>query len=233
MHGARFIADGDQSSEAAYVYKNVQASANVFARGYFIATSFIETGNLSRFYFAAFAASGTNVVMAGCRKSGDTMWWRLAVINGSSWVIVDTQANGLLDQWYRFELQYMQDSTNGYGKLYVDDELVCSVSGINTTAYGAANSVKVGIAQSEYAKAMLYLDCVQVSQVSLGSLSIPADLDQSGKVDILDMIIFANAFGSTFGSGNWNPTVDVDADGTVDVMDALLVAVHYGASHTI
>jgi len=228
VHSALFTADGDQSSEAAYSYKNVQPSTSMFARGYFIATSFIETGNYSRFYFAAFSASGTNVAMVGCRRSEDTMWWRLAVMNGSTWVIVDAQASRLLGQWCRFELQWTEGSVNGYGKLYVDDIPVCLVSGINTTAYGTVDSVKFGIAQSGYTKTAFYLDCVQVSRVSLGSLPIPTDLNQNGNVDIYDAVILSRAFGSVPTSLNWNPIADLVPDGIIDIRDALLVAQHYG-----
>jgi uncharacterized membrane protein len=227
-----FTADGGQSPETAYCYKNLQDSTSMFARGYFTVTSFIDTASYSRFYFAAFAASGNKVAMAGCRKSGGTTWWRLAVVNDSSWVIVDSEVSNLLKQWYRFELQWSQSPTNGYGKLYVDNKLVCSILGINTTTYGAVDSAEFGIAQSGNAKTAFCLDYVQVSRVSLGPLPIPADLNLDGKVDVYDMIIFSKAFGSVPGSPRWNPVADLDADGIVDIRDALLVAQHYGQQQT-
>jgi hypothetical protein len=226
-HSALFIANGEQSLERAFCNKNLQASSSIFARGYFIATSFVDTADYSRFYFVSFAASGNNVAMAGCRRSGNVTWWRLAVMDGSNWVIVDSETSYLLDQWHRFELQWTESPASGYGKLYLDDKLVCSISQINTTAFGAVDSVKFGIVQSGSAKTTFYLDYAQVSLVSLGSLPIPEDLNQDGKVDIYDALIFGAAYGSAPGSAGWNPIADVDASGIVDIFDALSIAQHY------
>jgi hypothetical protein len=54
------------------------------------------------------------------------------------------------------------------------------------------------------------------------------DLNGDGKVDILDIFIVSNAFGSQPGDSNWNPTADVNKDGVIDVLDIRLVAEDYG-----
>jgi len=54
------------------------------------------------------------------------------------------------------------------------------------------------------------------------------DINNDGKVDILDLAIVAKAFGSYPGYPNWNPIADVNGDLTVDITDLALVAVHYG-----
>lgn len=231
LHSSFFTSNGNNPSETAYVCKNLQPQAGLFARGYFLPASFVATANFSRFYFAAFAASGQTVAMAGVRKSGDTTWWRLAVRNGTNWVIVDSATASHFDQWHRFELQWAQSPTAGYGKLYVDDGLVGSVSGINSTAYGAVNSAQFGITMSGNSKTALYLDYVQLSTNSLGPLPVPADLNQDGKVDMRDIAIVAMAYGSTIGSPNWNPLADLNADGFVDMRDLAIVAKHFGEQY--
>jgi hypothetical protein len=226
-HSALFTSDGSDALETAYLYKNVESSPDIFARGYFLATSFTATGNYSRFYFAAFAVSGQTVAMAGCLTSGNTTWWRLAVTNGSNLVITDTETGTVLNQWYRFELQWAQGETDGYCKLYVNDELVCSVQGINTTAYGSVNSADFGIVMSEDAQTSFYLNYVQVSRVSLGPLPIPEDINQDGKIDVRDLAIIARSYGAVYGSPQWDPRADLDANGRIDVYDLMQIASHY------
>jgi hypothetical protein len=231
LYSAFFTSNDDDPSGTAYCYQNLQASASLSARGYFLATSFVATANYSRLYFAAFIASGQTVAMAGVMRSGDAFWWRLAVRNGTNWVIIDLVAASLLNQWHRFELQWAQSPTVGYGKLYVDGTLVCSVSAINTTAYGAVNSAEFGIAMSGGSKTALYLDYIQLSTDSLGPLPIPADLNQDGEIDVQDQSIGGRAFGSTIGSPNWNPLADLNADGKVDIRDLAMVAMHFGEQY--
>lgn len=225
---AGFTADGDSSSETAYSYKNLEPSATIFARGYFLATSFTATANYGRFYFTAFAASDQNVAMAGCLRSGNVTWWRLAVRDGTNWLLADSEASQFLNQWHWFELQWTQSSTDGYGKLYVDGKMVSSISGINTALYGAVDSAKFGIAQSGGAKTAFYLDYVQLSRVSLGPLPIPADLNQDFRIDMLDISIAARSFAAVVGSANWDPRADLNADSKIDIRDITTIAIHFG-----
>jgi len=225
---ASFTAYGSSSSETAYIYKNLEPSATIFARGYFLATSFTATANYSRFYFTAFAASDQTVAMAGCLRSGNVTWWRLAVWNGTNWLLADSEASQFLNQWHRFELQWTQNSTDGYGKLYVDGKMVSSISGINTAMYGPVDSAKFGIAQSGGAKTAFYLDYVQLSRVSLGPLPIPEDLNQDFRIDMLDLSIAARSFGAVIGSAYWDPRADLNADSKIDMRDITTIAIHFG-----
>lgn len=56
------------------------------------------------------------------------------------------------------------------------------------------------------------------------------DLNKDGKVDIVDVVIVAIAFGSTSGASNWNPDADFNKDGIVDIFDVVLVTSNYGKS---
>lgn len=221
-----FTADGSQSSGTAYCYKNLQDSTSMFARGYFIATSFIDTASYGKFYFTAFAASGKDVAMAGCLRSGNVTYWRLAVRNGTNWLLADSKASQFINQWHRFELQWTRGSTNGWGKLYVDGKMVSSISGINTTAYGAVDSVKMGIAQSEGAKTTFHLDYVQLSRVSLGPLPIIEDLNQDGRVDMKDISICSHAFWTVPSSADWDSRSDLNADSKIDMSDMSKIVVN-------
>lgn len=68
----------------------------------------------------------------------------------------------------------MQSSTSGYGKLYIDDTLVCSVYQVNTSAYGATTLAECGIVMSGNAKTTFYLDKIQISNVPFEATTLNA-----------------------------------------------------------
>jgi len=64
-----------------------------------------------------------------------------------------------------------------------------------------------------------------------GWLSIPksnGDINSDGAVDIFDLVLVANAYGSQPGDPNWNPDADVNEDGVVDIFDLTSVAPFWG-----
>jgi hypothetical protein len=170
VYSAFFSADGNQASGYAYAYKNLAPQTNVYEQGFILPATFVLTASNSRFYFAALAASkGDITVMAGCINSGSKISWRLALRVGTAWTIIDSSIAVGLNQWHAFELQWLQSSTSGYGKLYIDNTLVCSVSQVNTSAYGASTLAECGIVMSGNAKTTFYLDKIQISNVPFGS----------------------------------------------------------------
>jgi hypothetical protein len=63
------------------------------------------------------------------------------------------------------------------------------------------------------------------------SIKIPlpsTDLNQDGKVDILDIFTVAMAFGSKPGDQSWNAVADLDMNGVIDILDIFAVARDYG-----
>jgi len=56
------------------------------------------------------------------------------------------------------------------------------------------------------------------------------DLNDDGKVNIEDLIIAAQAFGSTAEHPRWNAKADLNGDGKINVLDIILIATHYGES---
>ena len=55
-----------------------------------------------------------------------------------------------------------------------------------------------------------------------------ADVNHDGKVDILDVVMVAKAFGAKMGDPNWDAKADVDNNGTVNILDVFLIAYEYG-----
>jgi parallel beta-helix repeat protein len=60
------------------------------------------------------------------------------------------------------------------------------------------------------------------------TVRILGDITGTGTVDISDISIAAQAFGSHPGMPNWNPAADVNGDGVVDIMDIALIASNFG-----
>ena len=58
------------------------------------------------------------------------------------------------------------------------------------------------------------------------------DVNKDGMVDMLDISMVVDAFGSSSGSPNWNPAADFNNDGTVDQLDIAIVVRDFGKSNT-
>jgi hypothetical protein len=61
-------------------------------------------------------------------------------------------------------------------------------------------------------------------------LPLIGDINQDGRVDILDAILMSVAFNSRPGNPNWNPKADLNKDNVVDILDAILLSTHFGES---
>jgi beta-glucosidase len=57
---------------------------------------------------------------------------------------------------------------------------------------------------------------------------IPADMDENGIVNILDLFIVARAFGSMPGDPRWNQIADSDGNSIIDVLDLTFIAANFG-----
>jgi hypothetical protein len=66
-----------------------------------------------------------------------------------------------------------------------------------------------------------------VKNVTVKILPHIADLNEDGKVDILDLAIFARAYGSTPGGDRWNPRADVDGNNIINILDGVVIARSY------
>jgi parallel beta-helix repeat protein len=60
------------------------------------------------------------------------------------------------------------------------------------------------------------------------TVRIMGDINGTGTVDISDVSIAAQAFGSHPDMPNWNPAADINGDGVVDIMDIALIASNFG-----
>jgi hypothetical protein len=68
----------------------------------------------------------------------------------------------------------------------------------------------------------------RLENATLMAPSKPQDLNGDGNVNILDMTIFAMAFGSTPDSARWNAKADINRDGKVNILDGVIIAKAFG-----
>jgi len=59
-------------------------------------------------------------------------------------------------------------------------------------------------------------------------VSTPGDVNGDFTDDIFDVVIVANAFGSTSGDENWRANADLNDDSFVDIYDVVIVANNFG-----
>lgn len=59
-------------------------------------------------------------------------------------------------------------------------------------------------------------------------LTFPGDLNGDFKVNLFDLVIMANAYGSHPGDAKWNPNADINGDNAVSLADLTILAQHYG-----
>jgi hypothetical protein len=62
------------------------------------------------------------------------------------------------------------------------------------------------------------------------AVTIPGDLNGDFKVSLSDLVLLANAYGSTPGMANWNPNADIVGNGKVSLIDLVELAINYGQS---
>jgi hypothetical protein len=59
-------------------------------------------------------------------------------------------------------------------------------------------------------------------------LTIPGDINGDFKVNLQDLAILANTYGSVPSSPNWNPNADIDGNNNAGLLDLVILANHYG-----
>jgi len=177
-YSAMFTSNGNGGFERAYCYKAISSLAELYARGYFrVATSGIAD-NDDRFYFLIFRAGSQPVAFAGWRQTGGIVRWNLLIRDGTGWAGAFSAVSPSLNQWYCVELHWVESASGGYGELWVNGVLVCSITGKNTAYYGDVNRVDFGLAEIVNCGATtVYGDCCAISRTYIGVASVSASLN--------------------------------------------------------
>ena len=94
-----------------------------------------------------------------------------------------------------------------------------SLGGNYWNDYTGTDSNKDGIGDTAYV-----IDSNNVDNYPLMHPWKLGDTNYDGNVNVLDLIVTANAFGSRPGESKWNPRADVKEDGLINVLDLITIA---------
>ncbi len=57
---------------------------------------------------------------------------------------------------------------------------------------------------------------------------LEGDVNHDNSINILDLVIVGNAFGSTLGDPDWDERADIKEDGVINIFDLSIVGKYYG-----
>ena len=69
---------------------------------------------------------------------------------------------------------------------------------------------------------------VAILEQSVDALHMPGDINGDGVVDMVDLLVLANAWASVTGNANFDANCDLNNDGVVNVIDLLTLAEYWG-----
>lgn len=135
---------------SAYAYASLTLVAQ--ATLYVLAFMKISAGPVDVAELIRMGDASLNLAFLKIRGGANPYWeFSLRDQNISDWVVKDSP-NFVLDpnHWYRLELGATVNA-NGSGCVYVDNQLLLSTTGIDTTEYGNITDVGVGILSTDWA----------------------------------------------------------------------------------
>ena len=229
-YGAKFqtysIASG---TKRACVYKNIDESPVVYARGYFyIAEGLPLVDTDDRFTLLQFLGSGKNIIcnLQVRRVQGED---RFAILASTGDMQTTTAVYPTSDTWYCLELFAQIHATEITIKAYIDGVEHLSLTHIDTTVLGNIFTIRFGLANSINVqhKVVVYGDNA-VFSTSYNGLVCPWDLNNDGYVGAVDILIVAKAFGLTPEHPNWNQRADLNLNDYIGIDDIIAVSEHFG-----
>ena len=145
-YGALFSSNGNGGTERASSYKAVPDVSELYVGGDVYVSQSGIAQNDDRFYFMILKSGNNGVAYAGWRMTGGVVKWNLLVRSGTGWATAYSSSSPSLNRWYNVELHWTNNA-NGVGELLVDGEVVCSISGRDTSAFGNADIIQFGLAE--------------------------------------------------------------------------------------
>jgi hypothetical protein len=158
-YSAKFSSNGGRGIEYSYCYKTVPSSIQLNATGYFLISKSGLTLRTGTMNIITLNAGSNSAVSVGLTKTSETIRWSLTIRNGSEVTTVYSNQTPIINQWFKIEVDWLKDASNGYGVLLINESTACSISGINTSRYGNVNQACFGLTQlNNCYSTTLYLD---------------------------------------------------------------------------
>lgn len=94
-----------------------------------------------------------------------------------------------------------------------------------------SGAVEIGLRSADFANPPNQVDKIVSRFIIRGTRFLDGDLDQDGRVDGADLVLFARTFGSTQGDGRYDRFADFNDDAVIDGDDLALLAANFGDSN--
>jgi hypothetical protein len=144
-----FSSNGGGGYERAYAFESLSSVENELYAGGSVYVSRSGVGQSGdRFYFMIFEAGSAPVAFAGWRVSGGVVRWNLLIRDGTGWTDAYSSSSPVVGRWYDVELHWKGAAVGGVAELFVDGELACSLTGVNTAAFGGVSQVEFGLPEA-------------------------------------------------------------------------------------
>jgi len=181
------------------------------------------------------SSSSGYLAYCGLMKNASGTYWGVQMQlsgGGSSYFYESVPSNATANTWYSVEVYDKVDPVNGVISMWVNDVVKLNYTGLNTAQIDTdiRYCKVIGVGANQASPVSVYFDDVVVSTAYVPDprSTIPGDINGDYKVTLTDLVLLANAYGSTPGSAKWSPNADINGDGKVDLADLAILAQHYG-----
>ncbi|HEY4674815.1 MAG TPA: PKD domain-containing protein [Candidatus Bathyarchaeia archaeon] len=119
--------------------------------------------------------------------------------------------------------------TNGFVKVTIAKSLLENPENIKVFLGGNQIEYSLTSADNSWLLTFNYEHSIHQVTISLGNMitEITSDLNDDGKVDIIDLTVVAVAFDATKGDVRYNARADVNKDGEINIVDIAIVATDF------
>ncbi len=193
----------------------------------------------------AISGGAGNYILTSDTQPGTSTPWTIGALDaaqvGYRYVSGD-RTTALSTEWLLVEYGTPQPGTitgrvSLLGKNDASGITISTSAGVTTTTNNASPNFSVSMPPGSYtitATFSLYFPASRSIQVASGvTTTLPSvtlvagDVNQDGKIDMLDLTVIARDFGKTTG---FAPEADVNGDKVINVFDLVLVAANFGKS---
>lgn len=222
-YAAKFqTASISSGTKRAFVQKNIDESAVVYARAYFLVSAGLPLPDSSdRFILIQFVnTAGDAICSLQIRNAQGTD--RFALLSSTGAMQDTTAVYPQQNTWQCLELFTRIDHADGGIKAYIDGVERLSMTALNTSL-GNVAAVRFGLVSSINVQKTIitYLDNAVISQTYIGPRKTP-DINGDGVINIKDATLIGMAWQAIAGDDRYDWRCDLDSDGTINIRDVTI-----------
>ena len=162
----------DATTQNAYLTKTIPYAGTLYARSYIQFEQGLPPTTDNQFtLIQSKNGSGVNTWLWIINETAVVKWRGACYDDTTQKVASNSTPSIVLNQWYCVEIGWYYHATDGFYKVWVDEDLVFSWTSINTTRYGETDRVWMGLGSPNYNNATtLIMDSVVFADAYIGAL---------------------------------------------------------------